>query len=54
GHRAAVNKVTPNDFQATLLHQFGLQYDKLVFYHNGQEQLLTDGRPARVVKEIIA
>ena len=54
GHRAAVNKVTPNDFQATLLHQFGLQYDKLVFYHNGQGQLLTDGRPARVVKEIIA
>ncbi|MFP6573594.1 MAG: DUF1501 domain-containing protein, partial [Pirellulaceae bacterium] len=54
GHRAAVNKVTPNDFQATLLHQFGLQYDKLIFYHNGQEQLLTAGRPARVVKEILA
>jgi hypothetical protein len=54
GHRAAVNKVTPNDYQATLLHLFGLQYDKLIFHHNGQEQLLTDGRPARVVKEILA
>jgi hypothetical protein len=53
GHRAAVNKVTPNDYQATLLHLFGLQYDKLIFHHNGQQQLLTAGRPARVVKEIL-
>ncbi|HTU24056.1 MAG TPA: DUF1501 domain-containing protein [Pirellulales bacterium] len=53
GHRAAENFVTPNDFQATLLHQFGLDHEKLVFQYNGRSQSLTDGRPARVVKEII-
>jgi hypothetical protein len=53
GHRAVENIVTPNDFQATLLHQFGLDYQKLVYHHNGRDQSLTDGRPARVVNEII-
>jgi uncharacterized protein (DUF1501 family) len=54
GHRAAVNKVTANDFQATLLHQFGLDHSKLVFFHNGLEQTLTAGREARVVHDIIS
>ena len=54
GHRAAVNKVTANDFQATLLHQFGLDHSKLAFFHNGQEQTLTAGREARVVHDIIS
>ena len=53
GHRAVENIVTPNDFQATLLHQFGLDHQKLTFHFNGREQSLTDGRPARVVKEIV-
>jgi uncharacterized protein (DUF1501 family) len=54
GHKAAVNVVTPNDFQATLLHLLGLDHDRLVFHHGGRAQRLTDGRPARVVKEILA
>ena len=54
GHRAVVDKVTPNDFQATLLHQFGIDYQKLLFFHNGQQQQLTNGRPARVVKDILS
>jgi hypothetical protein len=54
GHKAAVNVVTPNDFQATLLHLLGLDHDKLVYHHGGKVQRLTDGRPARVVKEILA
>ncbi len=53
GHHAVENIVTPNDFQATLLHQFGLDHQKLVYHHNGRDQSLTDGRPARVVNEII-
>ncbi|HEY3788541.1 MAG TPA: DUF1501 domain-containing protein, partial [Urbifossiella sp.] len=53
GHRAVENIVTPNDFQATLLHQFGLDHQKLVFHHDGRDQTLTDGREARVVSEII-
>ena len=45
---------TPNDFQATILHLFGLDHAKLVYFHNGQVQMLTAGKPARVVKEILA
>jgi hypothetical protein len=54
GHRAAVNVVTPNDFQATILNQLGLDHAKVVYHNNGREQRLTDGRPARVVSEILA
>ena len=54
GHKAAENVVTPNDYQATLLHLLGLDHDKLVYHHGGKAQKLTDGRPARVVKEILA
>jgi hypothetical protein len=54
GHKAAVNVVTPNDFQATLLHLLGLDHEKLVYHHGGKAQRLTDGRKARVVREILA
>ena len=54
GHRAAVNKMTPNDYQATLLHQFGIDHKKLTYHHNGLSQTLTNGRSARVVKDILA
>jgi hypothetical protein len=54
GHKAAVNVVTPNDFQATLLHLLGLDHERLVYHHGGKAQRLTDGRPARVLKEILA
>jgi hypothetical protein len=53
GHRAVENIVTPNDFQATILHLFGLDHNRLIYHANGREQRLTDGRPARVVKEIL-
>ncbi len=54
GHRAVENVVTPNDFQATILHLLGLDHEHLVYHANGREQRLTDGRPARVVREILA
>ncbi|AMV20712.1 DUF1501 domain-containing protein [Planctomyces sp. SH-PL14] len=54
GHRAVENVVTPNDFQATLLHQFGLRYEELTYPHNGQEQIITNKRPARVVTDVLA
>ena len=53
GHRAVENIVTPNDYQATLLHLFGLDHTQLVYRHGGQVQQLTNGRPARVVQEIL-
>ena len=54
GHRAVENIVTPNDYQATLLHLFGLDVNELIFPYNGQVQNITAGRKARVVQEILA
>ncbi len=54
GHRAVENVVTPNDLQATLLHQFGLDFEELLFIHSGQEQIITNKRPAKVVQDIVA
>ena len=48
------NVVTPNDYQATLLRLFGLDWKELVYEHNGQKQVVTAGRPARVIEEILA
>ncbi|MEX0725537.1 MAG: DUF1501 domain-containing protein [Planctomycetaceae bacterium] len=53
GHKAVTNVVTPNDYQATLLHLFGIDHQKLAYLHNNQEQKLTNNAPCRVVEEII-
>ncbi len=54
GHRAVVNRVTANDYQATLLQLFGIDHTRLTYHHAGREQKLTNDRPARVVSEVIA
>ena len=54
GHKAVTDIVTPNDLQATLLQQFGIDHTKLTYLQNGREEVLTAGRTARVLKEIIA
>lgn len=54
GHRAVENVVTPNDYQATLLHLFGLNWQDLIFHHGGQSRIVTAGREAKVVNEILA
>ena len=43
GHRRPVNPVSPNDYQATLLHLFGLDHERLTYFSNGQAHTLTDG-----------
>jgi uncharacterized protein (DUF1501 family) len=53
GHKAAVDKVSPNDYQATLLSLFGLDHERLTFHYNAQEHRLTNNQPCRVVKEIL-
>ena len=54
GHRAVEDVVTPNDYQATLLHLFGLDHRQLLYIHNGQEQVVTNRRPARIVHQLLA
>jgi hypothetical protein len=36
------------------MHLFGLQWDKLVFDHSGREEIITAGRNAKVVTEVLS
>ena len=54
GHRAVSDIVNHYDYHATLLHQFGLNHEQLTYKRAAQEQTLTDGQKARVVKELLA
>ncbi len=54
GHHAIENIVTPNDFQATVMHLFGLNYEEVTYPYNNQMQMITAKRAARVVHDIIA
>ena len=42
------------DFQATLLHQFGLDHEKFTYKYQGLDQKLTGVEKAYVVKDILA
>jgi hypothetical protein len=53
GFKAAVDKTTVYDFNATLLHLMGLDHERLTFYHNGLERRLTNVH-GHVVKEVLA
>ena len=54
GHHAVKDIVSHHDYHATLLHLFGLDHKRLVYRRAGRELSLTDGKPARVVQEILA
>jgi hypothetical protein len=53
GHFAIENKVHMHDLHATILHQLGLDHEKLTFRHDGRDFRLTDVH-GHVVKDIIA
>ena len=53
GHLAVVDKVHMHDLHATILHQLGLDHEKLTYRHDGRDFRLTDVH-GRVVKEILA
>ncbi len=42
GYNAVVDPVTVNDFQATLMHCFGINHEKLTFRFQGRDFRLTD------------
>lgn len=52
GHKAVVDRVHMHDLHATLLHQLGLDHEKLTYRFDGRDFRLTDVR-GHVVKEII-
>ncbi len=53
-HHAVTDVVNHYDLHATLLHLFGLDHERLTYKRNGREATLTDGQPARVVKDLLA
>ena len=53
GFKAAVNKTTVYDFNATLMHLMGLDHERLTFYHNGLERRLTNVH-GHVVHDVLA
>ncbi len=53
GHMAVEDKVHMHDLHATILHQLGLDHEKLTFRHAGRDFRLTDVH-GHVVKEVIA
>ena len=52
GDRVAEDKVSVHDFQATILHQLGLDHERLTYRHAGRDFRLTDVH-GRVVQEIL-
>ena len=55
GFRAVVDRVSVLDLMATILHQVGLDHNRLTYKHNNLEESLTDSRvtDARVVDELV-
>jgi hypothetical protein len=53
GLRASVDRVSVNDFHATILHCLGLDHEKLTFPHSGRDERLTDVA-GRVVRKALA
>lgn len=53
GFKAAADKTSVYDFNATILHLMGLDHERLTFYHNGLERRLTNVH-GEVVKSVLA
>ncbi len=55
GYRAVVDRVSVRDLMATILHQVGLDHDRLTYKHNNLEESLTDARTtdASIVGELL-
>jgi uncharacterized protein (DUF1501 family) len=53
GHHAVEGKVHMHDLHATILHQLGLDHEKLTYRYDGRDFRLTDVH-GRVAREILA
>lgn len=54
GYKAVENTVSVTDWQATVLHLLGLDYQRLTIDQNGLQEKLTSVYEARIVKEVFA
>ena len=53
GHEAVEDVVNHFDYHATQLHLFGVDSQRLHFEQGKQKRTLLDGRPGRILKEIL-
>jgi hypothetical protein len=53
GLRAVQDRVSVNDFHATILHLLGLDHERLTYLHNGRDERLTDVA-GKVVEDVLA
>jgi hypothetical protein len=53
GLNASEDRISVNDFHATLLHLLGVNHEKLTFLHNARDERLTDVA-GRVVEKVLA
>jgi len=55
GYQAVTDRMSVADLHATLLHQMGLDHNRVTFLHSGRQETLTDSplTNARVVGEIL-
>jgi hypothetical protein len=53
GLHATDNRISVNDFHATILYLLGLEHEKLTFRHNSRDERLTDVA-GRVVTQVLA
>ena len=53
-HNIVKDPVHVRDFQATILHLFGIDHERFAYAHGGREARLTGSGPARVVHEVVA
>ncbi|HEV8059615.1 MAG TPA: DUF1501 domain-containing protein [Gemmataceae bacterium] len=53
GLHAVENRISVNDFHATILHLLGLDHEQLTFLNNSRDERLTDVA-GRVVEEVLA
>ena len=54
GYRARSDRTSVADLHATILHQLGLDAQKLAYPHNGRDERLTDVYPAKPIKPLIS
>ena len=54
GHKAVENRVSVQDFHATVLHSLGLNFRDLTYERHGLRERLTEQVPARVVHEVFS
>ena len=53
GNAVVVNPLSIHDIHATILHQMGLDHEKLTYRYSGRNWRLTDVH-GRVIKEVLA